>query len=85
MTEEVTGPHYLAEDLSVNKNFTITERVKFVLKVDASDAFNRHRQALPDTEPGDSCYQNNLCGGFGIPTGTDYGPRKLQVSGRMNF
>ena len=85
VTEEVTGPRYLAEDLSVNKTIDITERVKFLLKVDASDAFNRHRQALPDTEPGDSCYQNNLCGGFGIPTGTDYGPRNMQVSGRITF
>jgi hypothetical protein len=85
VTEEVTGPMYLAEDLSVNKNISISERVKFVLKVDASDAFNRHRQQLPDTEPGDYCYQNNLCGGFGIPTGTDYGPRNMQVSGRITF
>jgi hypothetical protein len=85
VTEEITGPKYLAEDLSLLKNVAITERVKFILKVDASDAFNRHRQSLPDTEPGDFCFQNNLCGGFGIPTGTDYGPRNLQVSGRITF
>jgi hypothetical protein len=37
--------------------------------------------ALPDLAPGDSA-QNT---GFGIPTGVDYGPRNMQVSGRITF
>lgn len=85
VTEEVTGPMYLAEDFSLMKTIDITERTQFILKLDASDAFNRHRQGMPDTEPGDFCFENNLCGGFGIPTYTDYGPRNLQITGRINF
>ena len=81
VTEEITGPNYLAEDFSLLKNFTVTERVKFQLKLEAIDAFNRHRMGLPDVEPGD--YGGSS--GFGIPTYVDYGPRNLQVTGRINF
>jgi hypothetical protein len=42
--------------------------------------------ALPDSSPGDTCTVGGSgCTGFGIPTGTDYGPRNLQVSGRITF
>jgi hypothetical protein len=85
VTEEITGPKYLAEDVSLIKNIAIAEGWKFQLKVDATDLFNRHRQAMPDTQPGDACFENNLCGGFGTPTYTDYGPRNLQISGRVTF
>jgi hypothetical protein len=85
VTEEIQGPKYLAEDVSLIKNISITERWKFQLKMDATDLLNRHRQGMPDTQPGDACYQNNLCGGFGVPTFTDYGPRNLQLSGRITF
>jgi len=81
VTEAITGPKYLAEDLSLMKNFRIREKVTFQLKGEAFDLFNRHRMGLPDLAPGDSS-QNT---GFGIPTGTDYGPRNLQVSGRVTF
>ncbi len=81
VTRAVTGPIYKAEDVSLLKNFTIKEGVTVELKGEAFDIFNRHRFALPDLNPGDST-QNN---GFGIPTGTDYGPRNMQVSGRIRF
>lgn len=81
VTEEITGPLYKSEDFSLLKNFTITERVKFQLKGEAIDAFNRHRMAMPDVEPGD--YTGSS--GFGIPLAVDYGPRSLQVTGRINF
>ena len=64
VTEEITGPMYLAEDFSLLKNFAITEKVKFQFKLEAIDAFNRHRMGLPDAEPGD--YTGSS--GFGIPT-----------------
>jgi hypothetical protein len=80
-TEAITGPMYLAEDVSLLKDFSITERVKFQLKGEAFDVFNRHRMGLPDLQPGDST-QNT---GFGIPTFTDYGPRNMQVTGRISF
>jgi hypothetical protein len=56
----------------------------FQLKGEGFDLFNRHRMALPDSSPGDTC-NGTGCTGFGIPTGTDYGPRNLQVSGRITF
>ena len=84
VTEEFTGPMYKAEDFSLLKNFAITERTRFQLKLEAIDAFNRHRMAFPDVEPGDFTGST----GFGVPTGVsgvDYGPRNLQVTGRFNF
>jgi hypothetical protein len=80
-TEAITGPIYKAEDISVIKDFHLTERVFFELKGEAFDVFNRHRMALPDLQPGDS--SQTL--GFGIPGAVDYGPRNMQVTGRVNF
>ena len=80
-TEAITGPIYKAEDISLLKDFRITEKVTFQLKGEAFDLFNRHRMALPDLSPGDSSQAT----GFGIPTGVDYGPRNMQVTGRINF
>ena len=84
VTNKITGPNYLAEDISLLKDFHITERLTFQLKGEGFDIFNRHRMALPDTSPGDLC-NGTGCTGFGIPTATDYGPRNLQVSGRITF
>jgi Carboxypeptidase regulatory-like domain len=81
VTEAITGPAYLAEDLSILKDFRIKERVTFQLKGEAFDLFNRHRMGLPDLSPADSSQST----GFGIPTGVDYGPRNLQVTGRLTF
>ena len=81
VTEEITGPLWKSEDFSLLKNFSITERVKFQFKAEAINAFNRHRMALPDVEPGDYTGQT----GFGIPTASDMLARALQVTGRINF
>jgi hypothetical protein len=81
VTDAVSGPLWKSEDFSLLKNFAITERVSFQLKGEAINAFNRHRFALPDLEPGDA----GTATGFGIPTSSDMLPRNLQVSGRINF
>jgi hypothetical protein len=80
-TEAITGPKYLAEDVSLLKDFAITEKVKFEIKGEAFDVFNRHRMGLPNLSPGASTGSQ----AFGIPTYTDYGPRNMQVSGRITF
>jgi hypothetical protein len=80
-TEAITGPIYKSEDVSLIKDFHLTEKVFFELKGEAFDVFNRHRMALPDLQPGDSTQTL----GFGIPGAVDYGPRNMQVSGRVNF
>ena len=82
VTEAITGPLYLAEDVSLLKDFHITERVVFQLKGEAFDVFNRHRMGLPDQSPQDSA---NTTTGFGIPGATDYGPRTMQVTGTVRF
>jgi hypothetical protein len=81
VTEEITGPLWKSEDFSLIKNFNITAKTKFQLKGEAIDAFNRHRMGMPDVAPGDSASAT----GFGIPTYTDYGPRNIQVTGRITF
>jgi hypothetical protein len=81
-TEAITGPMYKAEDVSLLKDFHIRERIVFQLKGEAFDVFNRHRMALPNQLPSAS---SDLALGFGIPGATDYGPRNMQVSGRINF
>jgi hypothetical protein len=81
VTEAITGPIYLAEDLSVMKDFRIKEQLTFQLKGEAFDLLNRHRMGLPDLSPTDSSQST----GFGIPTAVDYGPRNLQVTGRFTF
>ncbi len=81
VTAAFRGPKLLSEDFSLIKNFQIYERVKFQLEAAAIDAFNRHRMGLPDTSPGDFIGAQ----GFGIPTYTDYGPRNLQLTGRIVF
>jgi hypothetical protein len=81
VTEEITGPLWKSEDFSLIKNFAITEKVKFQFKAEAINAFNRHRFALPDVQPGDY----NSPSGFGIPTGSDILARNLQVTGRITF
>jgi len=80
-TEAITGPLYLAEDVSLLKDFKLTEKVTFQIKGEAFDVFNRHRMGLPDDQPGD--FSGNT--GFGIPTFVDYGPRNMQVSGKITF
>jgi hypothetical protein len=81
VTEQVTSPIFKSEDFSLIKDFTITEKVKFQFKAEAIDAFNRHRFGVPDINPVDSSQAT----GFGIPTADDYGPRNLQLTGRINF
>ena len=80
VTQAITGPGYMAEDFSLLKNFHATEKITFQLKGEAFDAFNRHRFALPNLSPSASTGV-----GFGIPTATDYGPRQLQISGKVFF
>lgn len=77
VTQAISSPIWKSEDFSLIKNIPIKEQINFQLKIEALDAFNRHNFSIPDTTPTD--------GEFGIPTSTDYGPRSLQITGRINF
>lgn len=80
VTQAVTGPSFKSEDFSLIKDFHISDKYGFQLKAEVLDAFNRHRFALPNLNPSASTGF-----GFGIPTGTDYGPRNMQLTGKFNF
>ncbi len=79
VTEEITSPLWITEDFSLIKNFPIKEGASFQLKVEALDAFNRHNFSIPDQAPNDGP------GRFGVANATDYGPRNLQITGRIDF
>jgi hypothetical protein len=79
VTSNVTSPLYLSEDFSLIKKIPITEGVRFELKVEAIDAFNRHNFNIPDLVPSDPT--------FGVPQigSIDLGPRVMQITGRITF
>ena len=79
VTSNVTSPAYLSEDFSLLKKIPITEGVRFELKAEAIDAFNRHNFNIPDLVPSDPS--------FGIPQfgSVDLGPRVIQLTGRISF
>ncbi len=68
---------YYNEDISIIKETTIKEYMRFQIKVELLNAFNRHAWALPDVTPTD-----NL---FGVPTNTLTTPRNVQLTARINF
>jgi Carboxypeptidase regulatory-like domain len=81
VTQAITGPAYKAEDVSLLKDFHLTERHTLQIKAEAFDLFNRHRFGLPNLSPSAS----TGAGAFGIPTATDYGPRNMQLTAKYNF
>ena len=81
VTQAVTGPGFKAEDVSLLKVFHLAGTQSFQIKAEAIDVFNRHRFALPNQTPSAS----TGVGAFGIPTGTDYGPRNLQLTAKYFF
>ena len=70
-------PPWLNEDISVLKDIPIHENIKFELKFEFLNAFNRHLFGSPDDNPADFT--------FGIPTYQANSPRAIQVTGRISF
>jgi hypothetical protein len=68
---------YYNEDISIIKDTPIREDIRFQLKLELLNAFNRHAFALPDVTPTDTL--------FGVPTSTLTTPRNIQITGRINF
>ena len=77
VTGEVRNFLYINEDVSLIKETTLNERVRFILKAEALNVFNRHVFATPNTQPYDNF--------FGVPTGTIDGPRNMQLTARISF
>ncbi len=68
------GPSNYIADISLYKVFSITERVKFRLNVDAFNAFNIQGRINPNTLDGIESLQNSY-----------WTPRQVQFSGRLIF
>jgi hypothetical protein len=68
---------YSNEDLSLIKNFPITERVRLRFGWDLFNAFNRHIWSAPDTDMGDSANFGRIFGATG--------PRTMQLHLKLDF
>lgn len=86
------GPGYLNSDLSLNKDFHLTERVHAEFRAEALNAFNTPQFATPNLSVG-SATVNSTTGavtttqnsGAGQITGTLGFPRLVQLGGRISF
>jgi hypothetical protein len=71
------GPAHQEEDFGILKTTTITERVKFQIRADFQNVFNRVGRGDPDTGVND--------GTFGLIFGSMNGPRLIQIGGHLTF
>ena len=77
VTSKVRLNSFFNEDFSLIKSTTIRDEVKFILQVQALNAFNRHAWATPGLDPNGQQ--------FGVPTDTIVKPRQLQITARVSF
>jgi hypothetical protein len=70
----ILGPSNFEADISLYKVFTITERVKLRVNVDAFNAFNIQGRVNPNTTDGTESLQTSY-----------WTPRQIQFSGRLSF
>jgi hypothetical protein len=75
----LTGPGRFVMDLSIVKDFNITDRVKFVLRADAFNAANNMTWANPNTS-----VTSSLFGQTNNQRTNSYG-RRMQLGGRIEF
>ena len=77
---QFTGPGELMSDMSIFKNFTITERVKAQFQAEFFNVFNHPVYALP----GNTCID---CTGAGVITSleADSMMRQMQLGFRVTF
>ena len=73
------GPHFVNQDISVAKSFSIKERLRFTLRGDAVNAFNHTNLGLPNANIGDPA------AGQITQLAAQYQMRRLQFSGRFDF
>jgi len=73
------GPHFIQQDLSMSKTFRLTERIGFVLRTDARNAFNHTNLGTPnsDVQSPNAGQITGLAGGAFM--------RSLQFSGTIKF
>jgi hypothetical protein len=67
----------LEENVALSKNVNITERVRFTLRVEAFNLFNRVRWSAPDN--------TWTSANFGVIRGQDNNPRRMQFGAKFTF
>lgn len=73
------GPQFIQQDLSIFKSFRLTEKVSFILRTDARNAFNHTNLGLPNSD-----VQSPSAGQITSLAGGAY-MRSLQFSGTIKF
>ena len=81
------GPGYSNVDLSLGKEFSITEKVKFEVRADASNVFNHVNYGNPDANVGynGSALADTTAGESTGPAGFNENMRIIQFGGRVSF
>ena len=86
------GPGYINSDLSLNKDFRVSERVHVEFRAEALNAFNTPQFATPALSVGSASVNNTTHAitrtpntGAGQITGTLGFPRLVQLGGRLTF
>ena len=74
---DLYGPIYINQDISIAKSFALTERFRFTVRGDAFNSFNHTNLGDPNTNVTDS--------NAGQITGIQGTMRRLQFSGRIDF
>ena len=82
INSKIFGPHFVNLDASVMKQFSITERVKFTLRMDATNALNHTNLDNPNTDvtSGSAGQITNIA--F---NGASYSMRRVQYSGVFSW
>jgi hypothetical protein len=73
------GPHFINQNLSIAKSFSLTEKVRFTLRTDAFNAFNHANLGMPNANITDP-HAGQITG-----LASNYEMRRLQFSGRIDF
>jgi hypothetical protein len=76
---QLYGPHFINQDLSLAKSFALTERWRFTLRGDATNAFNHANLGTPNNNITDP-HAGQITSLVG-----QYQMRRLQFSGTINF
>jgi hypothetical protein len=75
------GPHFINQDVSLSKSFALTERFRFTLRADATNAFNHTNLGQPNT----SILDTNAGQITNTAFGGSYLMRRMQFSGRVSW
>lgn len=85
------GPRYFDTDLSLYRNFTFRERLKFAVGIQAFNVFNHPNFGMPDNVLGDPTF-GQITGMSTTPTspygnflGFDSSPRVAQLTAKITF